>query len=68
MHIALGQSYANTFAGAAPDFDEATRERLGFNTSTLHWDMVATTPRRVTAHLHGGKRTTIYEDGMFRIL
>lgn len=68
MHIALGQSYANTYAGEAETYTQGVSESLGFNASTLHWDLVATTPRRVTAHLHGGARTTIYEDGEFRLL
>lgn len=68
MHIALGQSYANTFAGAPAVFTTEERVRLGFNASMLHWDMVATTPRRVTARMATGKQVTVFEDGEFRLL
>jgi aminopeptidase len=38
---------------------------LGFNDSALHWDLVNTQKKRVTAHLKGGRKTTIYENGKF---
>ncbi len=63
MHIALGQSYANTFAG---DWDEAEARRLGFNQSGLHWDLISTAERRVTALLPDGPRV-IYENGEFTL-
>lgn len=62
MHIALGQSYSNTFAGAPQDLD--TRA-YGFSSSSLHWDLVSTEERKVTAFLKNGKRRVIYENGEF---
>lgn len=67
MHIALGQSYANTYAGDAAAFTEEERTRLGFNASGLHWDLISTSNRRVTALLPGGTRKVIYEDGSFTL-
>lgn len=67
MHIALGNSYSNTFNGDAKDLKESTRKTLGFNTSALHWDLINTEEKRVIALLPNGKRTTIYEDGMFTL-
>lgn len=64
-HIALGSSYTDTYSG---DLDEFTRERkkaLGFNDSALHWDLVNTEKKRVTAHLTSGDRIIIYENGQF---
>ncbi|MBW2336563.1 MAG: aminopeptidase, partial [Deltaproteobacteria bacterium] len=44
-----------------------TRKRhLGFNESALHWDLVNTEKKRVTAHLKSGKSVIIYENGRFR--
>ncbi|MBP1739220.1 MAG: aminopeptidase, partial [Deltaproteobacteria bacterium] len=41
--------------------------KLGFNDSALHWDLVNTEDKRVTAHLSGGKKMVIYEKGMFAL-
>lgn len=67
MHVALGQSYANTFSGPSDELTADARRDLGFNSSSLHWDLVATTARRVTAAAPGGKRVVVYEDGEFRV-
>lgn len=64
-HVAVGSSYADTYEG---DPAELTRERkaeLGFNDSALHWDLVNTEKKRVSAHLTNGKIVTIYENGQF---
>lgn len=67
MHVALGQSYANTFAGPLDELTADARRDLGFNRSSLHWDLVSTTPRKVTAVTPEGRRAVIYEDGEFRL-
>lgn len=64
-HIALGQSYANSYTGLPEAFTQPLRERLGFNASALHWDIVNTEPKTVSATLKGGGKMTIYENGMF---
>jgi aminopeptidase len=65
-HIALGSSYADTYAGNLAELDSATKRKLGFNDSALHWDLVNTEKKRVVAHLSGGRKTTIYENGVFQ--
>lgn len=65
-HIALGASYTDTFDGDPAQLTKAQKVRLGFNDSALHWDLVNTEPKTVTAHLKNGKSLVIYEDGMFR--
>ena len=40
-------------------------EKLGFNDSSVHTDIVSTTRRTVTAHLKNGKTKVIYKDGEF---
>lgn len=65
-HIAIGASYADTFAGNPAKLDKSAKRKLGFNESALHWDLVNTAQKRVTATLKNGRKQTIYEDGMFR--
>ncbi|MGD8228446.1 MAG: aminopeptidase [Desulfobacteraceae bacterium] len=65
-HVALGSSYANTYTGDTSRLTKENKKRLGFNDSALHWDLVNTEEKRVTAYLRSGKKTVIYENGMFR--
>ncbi len=65
-HIALGSSYSDAYAGNPADLTKETKEKLGFNDSALHWDIVNTEKKRVTAHLADGSRTVIYENGLFQ--
>jgi len=64
-HIALGGASAASFAGPPQELTQERAEELGFNASSLHWDLVNTGPKRVTATLAGGGSRTIYEDGQF---
>ncbi len=64
-HVAVGASYSDTYDGDPAELDEARKGRLGFNDSALHWDLVNTERKRVTAALRGGGTATIYEDGRF---
>ena len=65
-HLAVGASYSDTFDGDPATLTEAVKETLGFNDSALHWDLVNTEPKTVTAHLKSGKEIVVYEDGMFK--
>ena len=66
-HVALGSSYSDTFSGDPATLTETTKAELGFNDSALHWDLVNTENKRVTAKLTGGESLVIYEDGQFKI-
>ncbi|MBU1053019.1 MAG: aminopeptidase [Proteobacteria bacterium] len=66
-HIALGSSYSDTFSGNPKDLTKEIKKNLGFNDSALHWDLVNTEKKRVTAKLASGKTVTIYENGKFMI-
>ena len=66
-HLALGSSYSDTFAGDSSKLTKDKKKKLGFNDSALHWDLVNTEDKRVTAHLSGGKKMVIYEKGMFAL-
>jgi aminopeptidase len=64
-HVALGSSYSNTFDGDRSSLTNEKKRKLGFNESALHWDLVNTEKKTVTAHLASGKRKVIYENGIF---
>ena len=66
-HIALGASYSNAYAGDSRKLNPALKRKLGFNESALHWDLVNTEKKRVTAHLKSGKAIVIYENGRFSL-
>jgi aminopeptidase len=64
-HIAVGSSYTDTYAGNPASINNGLKRKLGFNDSALHWDLVNTEKKTVTAHLKTGKRSVIYENGCF---
>ncbi len=64
-HIALGNSYLDTFAGNAAKLSKKNKERLGFNSSSVHTDVISTAPRTITAHWKNKKPKIIYKDGQF---
>ncbi|MFH1984514.1 MAG: aminopeptidase [Pseudomonadota bacterium] len=66
-HVALGAAYSDAYTGDSKTLTKARKTALGFNDSALHWDLVNTEKKRVVAHLSGGGRQTIYENGVFTI-
>jgi aminopeptidase len=64
-HVAVGASYADTYDGDPAELTGELKRELGFNDSALHWDLVNTEPKKVTAFLRDGTKTVIYENGMF---
>jgi aminopeptidase len=64
-HLALGASYSDTYSGNPADLTAALKKDLGFNDSALHWDLVNTEDKIVTAHLKTGKTLILYENGQF---
>lgn len=64
-HLALGMSYSDTFDGDPSRLTRAIKNRLGFNDSALHWDLINTENKQIIAHLHSGEDVIIYENGMF---
>ncbi len=65
-HVAVGASYADTYAGDQSTLDADKKEELGFNDSALHWDLVNTEQKTVTATLKSGETVIIYKDGEFQ--
>ncbi len=64
-HVALGASYSDTYDGDASELTPEKKKELGFNDSALHWDLVNTEKKRVSARLASGRSVTVYEDGVF---
>ena len=66
-HIALGSSYTDTYTGNPAEITKALKKKLGFNDSALHWDLVNTEQKTVTAHLWSGEKCLVYDNGRFQI-
>ncbi|MCK9272694.1 aminopeptidase [Candidatus Gracilibacteria bacterium] len=66
-HIAVGASFHEAFTGDIPAQTPGDWERMGFNESAIHTDIMSTTNRTVEATLDNGEKLIIYKDGEFRI-
>lgn len=67
-HLALGNAYHDCYSGDPAQMTEEDWEELGFNSSSVHTDIVSTTPRTVTAYMKDGTEKVIYKDGLFTFL
>ena len=65
-HIAVGAAYSDTYAGNPKNLTKKLKAKLGFNDSALHWDLINTEQKTVTATLKNGKKILIYEKGQFQ--
>ncbi len=65
-HIDLGSAYSDTYDGNPADLTKEKKARLGMNDSALHWDLVNTEKKTVTAHLTSGAKVIVYDNGMFK--
>jgi aminopeptidase len=66
-HLAVGKSYHDCYAGNPDGVPASEWERLGFNESSVHTDIVSTADRTVTATLKDGSERVIYRDGQFQL-
>lgn len=66
-HIALGLGVRNAFDGDQATLTEEQWAELGFNSSTIHADIVSTTDRIVTAALSDGSERVVYASGQFQM-
>ena len=64
-HLAVGASYSESFDGDPAGLTKKRKEKLGLNDSAIHWDLVNTEKKRVTAFLESGKKMLLYENGVF---
>jgi aminopeptidase len=66
-HIALGSSFKNAHIGKINKLTDQDWEKLGFNESAVHTDIISTQDRVVTATLKNGKEIILYKSGQFQI-
>ena len=64
-HIALGNAYQDSYSGDPGKVSKRQWEKMGFNDSVVHTDIISTTRRTVTAHLSNSVSKVIYKDGEF---
>jgi aminopeptidase len=65
-HLAIGLAYQTCYDGDKSAVTDEEWDRLGFNRSSVHTDIVSTTDRTVTAVLRDGSQRVIYADGRFQ--
>jgi aminopeptidase len=65
-HLALGMALRHCYDGDAGTVSDRDWQRLGFNDSSVHTDIVATSDRTVTAVLADGSQRVIYAGGRFQ--
>ena len=66
-HLAVGMAYKDTCTDNIAEMTQQQFDDLGFNDSSVHTDIISTTPRTVTAHMKDGTQKIIYKDGMFTV-
>ena len=67
VHFALGKAYHDACSVDPKKMTKKDFQELGFNDSSEHTDIVATTNRIVTALLKDGTERVIYKDGEFKV-
>lgn len=65
MHVALGMGYKDSYTGNPADISEQQWNKMGFNDSAVHTDIITTEDRTVTAKLENGTKKILYKDGQF---
>lgn len=66
-HIAIWRSYEETYIWDVSKLSQKQKEKLWFNFSPEHRDLISTTNRVVTATLVNWKKKVIYKDGKFTL-
>jgi aminopeptidase len=64
-HIAVGKSYSESYTGDLSELTDELKKELGFSESVVHWDLINTETKIVTAVMKDGSSIVIYEDGSF---
>lgn len=64
-HIAIGNSYHDCYMGNPDKVSKSSWNKLGYNNSSVHNDIISTTDRKITAFLKNGKEKIIFENGKY---
>ena len=67
FHIALGSAYKDSYPGNQARLSKSQWDKLGYNDSAVHTDVISTTDREVTAVLASGEKKVIYKSGKFTL-
>ncbi len=65
-HLALGNAYHDCYAGDPSKVNKKQWTKLGYNDSSVHTDIISTTPRIITAYLKDGSQKVIYKNGEYQ--
>ncbi len=66
-HLAVGTSYHDCYTGDIKSMKKKDWEKLGYNESIEHCDIINTNPKTVTAILTDNTEKLIYKDGLFTL-
>jgi aminopeptidase len=66
-HVALGLAYKDCYKGDPAKLKKSDWDKLGYNDSSVHTDVVTTADRTVTATLQDGSQKVIYQNGHFTL-
>lgn len=66
-HIAIGNAYKDCYRGDVSTVTKSEWQKMGYNKSLEHTDIVSTTDRTVTARLTDGTELVIYANGRFTV-
>ncbi len=66
-HLAVGTSYHDCYNGDIKKMKTKDWEKLGFNESIEHCDIINTNPKTVEAIIKDGSKKVIYKNGLFVI-
>ncbi len=66
-HIAVGSSFPDVYDGDPKKLSKKMKKELGLNDSALHWDLINTEEKKVTAFLRSGEKMVIYKNGLFTV-
>lgn len=66
-HLALGMSFHDAYTGDMKDMKDDDWDKLGFNDSPEHTDIMAISDRTVEATMKDGSKKVIYKGGHFLV-
>lgn len=65
-HIAVGSAYHDCYAGDPGKVKKGQWDKLGYNNSSVHTDIISTAPRTIIAHMKDGSTKVIYKNGEYQ--
>ena len=66
-HIALGSAYKDSYPGNSTKVKKEDWDKMGYNESSVHTDIISTTNRTIIATLFNGQDILVYKNGQFTL-